>query len=57
MDDWCTCLCVDGATLEQRKVIVALKSQLAEARELLKEIPHSTHPLYNRIIDFLKEPK
>ena len=36
MEDWCTCLCVDGATLEQRRVIHALKTRLGEATPLLK---------------------
>lgn len=35
MDDYCTCLSADGATMEQRKDFVALKRKLAHVEELL----------------------
>ena len=61
MDDWCTCLCVDGATMEQRKVITALKAELVEAEGLLERANRwvrfdlKADKLGNAIQDFLNK--
>ncbi len=62
MDDWCTCMCVDGATMEQRKVIVAFQTQLDKVVELLESYYYTPGQTSNYIwninrLDLLAELK